>query len=286
MPVSTNYQTLEVEQHGELLVIKQNRPDKLNCRNSQMYVELMAALATASSDASVALVVLTGVGKFFSAGMDFANDPAIAYTVQSWDDATTVRIKENLPERQPDDVTTWLPVKFIEAFINFDKPLVGAVNGPAIGEGFTSLLHCDVIYCSETAYFWGPFARAGVAPEFCSTQLLEARLGKSLAAATMYLARRISAQEAKNVGFVVDILPASATFLTDVVELLQEGLALTGPPELRASTLSGFKHLANSNLAKQNLIAQCHAEFNLIRERAVSGETKAVQTYYQSELPS
>ena len=280
------YQTIAVERRDGVLILRQNRPDKLNCRNSQMYVEIMAALDLASHDDNVAAVVLTGTGKFFCAGMDFANDPEVAYTAQAWDDETTVRIKQALPERQSDDVTTWLPVKFIETFIEFDKPLIGAVNGPAIGEGFSSLLHCDVIYCTEATYFWAPFARAGVAPEFCSTLLLEARLGKSLAAATLYLARRISAQEAKNVGFVVDILPSSEDFLARVVALIEDGLALSGPPELRASTLTRFKHLVYPRQTKAALLAQCHAEFELIRDRAISGETNTVQSYYQSELPS
>lgn len=280
------YQTIEVERRDGVLILRQNRPDKLNCRNSQMYVEIMAALDLASHDDNVAVVVLTGTGNFFCAGMDFANDPEVAYTAQAWDDETTVRIKQALPKRQSDDVTTWLPVKFIETFIEFDKPLIGAVNGPAIGEGFSSLLHCDVIYCTEATYFWAPFARAGVAPEFCSTLLLEARLGKSLAAATLYLARRINAQEAQNVGFVVDILPSSEDFLTRVVALIQDGLALSGPPELRASTLTRFKQLVYPRQTKAALLAQCHAEFELIRDRAISGETNTVQSYYQSELPS
>lgn len=279
------YQTIKTDIKDGLFTLCQNRPDKLNARNSQMYVEIMAALKEASNNDEVAALVLTSSGKFFSAGMDFSNDTRIAYEVQTWDHPNTATIKTSLPKRDGQDVSTWLPVKFIESFINFDKPLIGAVNGPAIGEGFSSLLHCDLVYAARSAYFWAPFARAGVAPEFCATELLQARLGQSLAAATLYLARRITCEEAHNVGFVVDIIPDSEDFQNGVHSRLREGLQLAGPPDLRARTLQSFKQLAYSTDRRRELIDRCHREFELIGARARSGETARVQAYYREALP-
>ena len=67
-----------------------------------------------------------------------------------------------------------------DAWINFSKPLVIAVNGPAIGEGFTTLMMGDIIYSSDSAYFWSPFARFGVVPEITSTVTLPQRVGPAV----------------------------------------------------------------------------------------------------------
>jgi len=280
-----NYQTIECELSQGILVLRHAREDKLNARNSQMYVEIMAALQQASEDDQVMVVVLTGKGRFFSAGMDFKNEPRLAYDVLPTDSPRVQEIKRGLPRRDPDDVRTWPPVKFIESFINFDKPIIGAVNGPAIGEGFSSLLHCDVVYASETAYFWAPFARAGVAPEFCSSKLMAARLGETFANAALYLGRRISVEEAQAAGFVLEILPSGKQFEAQVISAVQEGLGTTGPDDVRGGTLRAYKALVNPESRRAELIRVCHQEFQLIRERALTGETQKVQAYYQQDLP-
>ena len=280
-----NYQTIETEKRDGVLVLRHNRPEKLNARNAQMYVEIMAALSIASEDDEVVAVVLTAVGKFFSAGMDFENEPRLAYEVQADDTVRTAEIKRALPKRDEEDVGTWLPVLFIESFIRFDKPLIGAVNGPAIGEGFSSLLHCDLVFANASAYFWAPFARAGVAPEFCSTILMPERLGRSLAAAAIYLGHRISAEQAKSAGFVLELFPAGENFESAVLARIKAGLALTGPPELRNKTLKRYKRLVYQDSDREKLLLQCRKEFELIREIGRSGDTEKVQAYYQKVLP-
>lgn len=280
-----NYQTIETEKRDGVLVLRHNRPEKLNARNAQMYVEIMAALSIASEDDEVVAVVLTAVGKFFSAGMDFENEPRLAYEVQADDTVRTAEIKRALPKRDEEDVGTWLPVLFIESFIRFDKPLIGAVNGPAIGEGFSSLLHCDLVFANASAYFWAPFARAGVAPEFCSTLLMPERLGRSLATAAIYLGHRISAEQAKSAGFVLELFPAGENFESAVLARIKAGLALTGPPELRNKTLKRYKRLVYQDSDREKLLLQCRKEFELIREIGRSGDTEKVQAYYQKVLP-
>lgn len=279
------YRDIEVEQIDEILVVRHNRPDKLNARTSQMYIELMAVLRDAREDPAVAVVLLTGKGRLFCAGMDFKNEPKLAYEPLPTDGDTVRAIKENLPSRDPDDVRTWPPVQFIESFIDFEKPLFAAVNGPAIGEGFSSLLHCDVVYAADSAYFWAPFARAGVAPEFCATYLLPKRLGTTLAHAALYLARKIGVEEAQQAGFVLDVFPAGDDFEDQVLTQIKQGLTLTGPPGLRAKTLSAYKGLIRHTSERELLKQVCREEFELIRERARSGDTQAVQQYYSKDLP-
>jgi enoyl-CoA hydratase/carnithine racemase len=290
MPISRSdqilsYQCIETERRDGILILRHAREQKLNARCTQMYMEIMAVLADASADDTVIAVMLTAKGKYFSAGMDFQDNPKLAYEILESDGASVASIKSNLPPRNADDVRTWPAVKFIESFINFDKPLIGAVNGPAIGEGFSSLLHCDLVYAADSAYFWAPFARAGVAPEFCSTQLMPARLGRSMASAAMFLGRRISALEAQAAGFVVEIMEAGEGFEDAVLTSLQQGLALAGPPELRRQTLQSYRRLVYPKSERTALLQQCYDEFELIRERAQTGVTKAVQQHYQAQLP-
>jgi peroxisomal 3,2-trans-enoyl-CoA isomerase len=279
------YQCIETELRDGVLLLRHDREEKLNARCTQMYMEIMAALEDASANDAVIAVLLTGKGRFFSAGMDFNDEPHLAFEVLPTDSPSVRRIKTALPERDPADVRTWPAVKFIEAFIHFDKPLIGAVNGPAIGEGFSSLLHCDLVYAADTAYFWAPFARAGVAPEFCSTRLMPRRLGPGLANAALYLGRRISVDEAKAAGFVLEILPFGEGFEDAVLSSLNQGLALAGPPEVRTATLRSYKRLVHTDTERRLLVEQCRAEFELIRKRALSGETRLVQQYYRAQLP-
>ena len=279
------YRHIETELRDGVLILRHAREDKLNARCTQMYMEIMAALNDASQDDAVVAVLLTAKGNYFSAGMDFQDEPRLAYEVLDSDGPGVAGVKAGLPVRDPDDVRTWPAVKFIEAFIDFDKLLIGAANGPAIGEGFSSLLHCDLVYAADSAYFWAPFARAGVAPEFGSTLLMPARLGRTLASAAMYFGRRISAQEAQAVGFELEVLPAGAAFEERVLERVQQGLALAGPPDTRASTISGYRHLVYGDADRDALRRRCHAEFELIRDRAASGVTAAVQQYYAELLP-
>lgn len=281
-----SYRDIEIERIGQVLVVRHNRAEKLNARTSQMYVELMAALNEASNDPEVVAVLLTGKGRFFSAGMDFNDDANFAYELLPSDGEAVRIIKASLPRRDPDDVRTWLPVLFIEAFIDFAKPLFAAVNGPAIGEGFSSLLHCDVIYASTSAYFWAPFARAGVVPEFCATYLMPQRLGTTLANAALYLGRKISVEQAKDAGFVLEVMPEGDGFESGVLQLIEQGLSLAGPPELRAKTLQSYKALLRNAASREHLRQVCYDEYMLIRVRAESGDTQITQVYYRKDLPN
>ncbi len=279
-----SYQTIDVVTDNGLCVVTQNRPEALNARNSQMYAEIIAAFQTAGDDDSVSALLLTSSGTTFSAGMDFKNEYQHAYTPLP-DDSDRVRAIKS--EFSSDDImgaVIGLARRFVGAFIEFDKPLIGAVNGPAIGEGFTSLLHCDLVYASNNAYFWAPFARAGAAPEFAATRLAPRRLGSSLANAMIYFARKVSAEEAKDAGFVLETFD-SDDLLQRVQADIQEGLALAGPPELRAQTLRSFRGLVYSDEEKADLLRQADREFALVRRRAESGEANLVREYYAGQLP-
>ena len=280
----TTYRTIDVAVRDGLCIVTQNRPERLNARNSQMYAEIIAALEAASADDAVAAVLLASRGRAFCAGMDFRNEHEHAYTALPGDSERVRRVKAQWSADDPIGAVVGLAGRFVAAFVEFDKPLFAAVQGGAIGEGFTSLLHCDVVYASPDAYFWAPFARAGVAPEFCSTVLAPRRLGATLAHAALYLALRISAEEARDAGFVLEIVAAD-DFAGAVEARVQEGLALAGPPELRGPTLRSYRALVRPEEERKALLAQADREFALVRARVDRGETERVRAYYAAHLP-
>jgi Delta3-Delta2-enoyl-CoA isomerase len=282
-----SYQTIETEIRDGVMVLRQNRPNVLNARNSLMYIEIMAALAEASDDQDVAAVMLTGRGRLFCAGMDMRSDFQTEHDVLPTDSKWLVHMKTNQPKHDNSDVRTWLATAFITSFVDFDKPIVGAVNGPAVGEGFTSLLHCDLIYATPSTYFWAPFGRAGVVPEFCSTLLMPKRLGVSLANAAICFGRRITVEEAHRAGFVLEVLPTTtgAEFEESVLAKISEGMALMGPPALRAATMKSFRDLVYPGSEKELLRDRCIVEMELLKGRLLRGDLGKVQQYYQSQLP-
>ncbi len=278
------YQTIEVETRDGLCFVTQNRPDRLNARNSQMYAEMIAAFEEANEDDAVSALVLTSTGDAFCSGMDFKNEYRQAYTVLPGDSERVAAVKSEFFADDALAAVVGLAKRFVQAFIKFEKPLVAAVNGAAVGEGFSSILHCDLIYTTPNAYFWAPFARAGAAPEFCATILAPRRLGPTVANAAIYFARKIDAHDARAAGFVLEILEDN-DFLTQVESRLQEGLALAGPPELRASTLKSFRALVYSAEERERLIAHADREFDLVQQRVALGETEQVRKYYAAQLP-
>ena len=135
---------VKIKRHGAVLAAILNRPDKKNALTGEMYEALSLALATASADASLAVVLFAGEGGVFTAGndiLDFATQAQAAGGV----------------EDSPGG-------KFIRALARFDKPLVAAVEGQAVGIGTTLCFHCDLVYAAPNARFLMPFVNLGLVP--------------------------------------------------------------------------------------------------------------------------
>ena len=177
-------------------LLRLNRPERLNAFDSPLYRSLAGALDAARADDTVKVVVLTGAGRAFSAGQDLDEMARLAAGEQ---------------------VDSGFPV-LLDALGAFDKPLVAAVNGPAVGIGFTLLPHCDLVLVSETARFRTPFAEMGVPPEAASSLLFPARMGWQRAAEVLFTSPWLSADEAVECGVALRAVPAD--------ELVPEALAL------------------------------------------------------------
>ena len=163
-----------------------DRPDKKNAITGAMYEALVANLRKAADDRAVRSVIITGAGSAFTAGNDLKDfgNPRFA---------------------QPDSPV----LTFMQTLAAYDKPVIAAVNGLAVGIGVTMLLHCDLVYVAETATFSMPFVNLGLVPEFASTLLLPAVAGRVRAAEKLLLGRPFLAAEAVVMGVANAVLPAA-----------------------------------------------------------------------------
>lgn len=181
-----------------------DRPEKKNAITGDMYDALVASLERAANDKSVRAVVITGAGTAFTAGndlKDFSNPRFI----------------------QPDSPV----LGFMQALAAFEKPVVVAVNGLAVGIGVTMLLHADLVYVADNASFSMPFTSLGLVPEFASTLLLPLVAGRVRAAEKLLLGRPFLAAEAVVMGLANAVLPA-AELLPHARKVAQAFVAL--PP--------------------------------------------------------
>lgn len=175
-----------VSRRGAACAIAFNRPQRRNAITAAMYEALAAAFGQADADPAVRVVLLHGQPEAFTAGNDLGD----------------------FMERPP--VAEDTPVfRFLRTMAAARKPVVAAVNGPAVGIGTTLLLHCDLVYAGEDARFQLPFVPLGVVPEFASSYLLPRFAGYHRAAELLLLGEPFGAAEALAAGIVTRVVPAA-----------------------------------------------------------------------------
>ncbi len=190
-----DYQTLKYEIDDGLLLLTLNRPDNLNAFTVQMADELVAACGRASVDDAVRVIVVTGAGKAFCAGMDLS----IGGNVFGLDESQAPSLQD-MHERL-DDPAIHRGVRdtggrVALAMFACRKPIVGAINGAAVGIGATMTLPMDFRIASEKARIGFVFGRLGITPEACSTWFLPRIVGLEQALEWMYSAAIFDAAEA------------------------------------------------------------------------------------------
>ncbi|CAE7282587.1 Eci2 [Symbiodinium pilosum] len=187
VPSTPIFRTVKYEVQDGVAIITRNRPDVLNAVNFQVHCDMIAAFEEAENDERVLCAVLIGAGRYFCSGADVTGKQA-KYDID--DPPRVQQIKAVLSKYDPYDANTWSDVNMYDAWINFSKPLVMAVNGPAIGEGFTTLMLGDIIYSAASAFFWTPFARFGVVPEITSSITLAQRVGPAVASEMVLFSKK------------------------------------------------------------------------------------------------
>jgi enoyl-CoA hydratase/carnithine racemase len=193
--------TLQIDDHNRVRTLTLNRPEALNAFNEALYDATAEALLAAAEDPEVAVVLLTGTGRGFSAGTDLAEMQA--------------RITD------PDFTEGKYGFRgLIDALSGFPKPLICAVNGVGVGIGATILGYADLAFMSSTARLKCPFTSLGVAPEAASSYLLPQLIGRQNAAWLLMSSEWVSAQEALAMGMVWKVCEPD--------ELLDEARKLSG----------------------------------------------------------
>ena len=185
-------------------IIAFNRPEKLNALTPDMLQSFFEHVDQAAVDPAVRVIVITGEGRGFSAGLDLS---VIGTGVSK---TTTLTPPEPVDKQWGDDIGPDLSRYFGKgwnALITSRKPTIAAVNGAAFGWGFILSLHCDIRFAGESALFNATFARLGVPAEKGIGWLLPRLIGIARAADLLYTARRFDGREAERLGLVNQCLP-------------------------------------------------------------------------------
>ncbi|HWX54014.1 MAG TPA: enoyl-CoA hydratase [Verrucomicrobiae bacterium] len=203
-----------------VMTVKMDRPEKKNALTRQMYMAMTAALHQAEADAAVRVIVITGTADCFTAGndlQDFANAA---------------------PGEAP------VALEYLKTLAAAKKPVIAAVTGVAIGIGTTMLLHCDLAYASTIARFQLPFVNLGLCPEAGSSLILPALAGHRRAAELLFFGEPFSAEAARALGIVNEIVPDHQ--LSAAVTAKAQQLAQKPPSALRATKALLKRHAAGA----------------------------------------
>jgi enoyl-CoA hydratase/carnithine racemase len=197
------------ERSGNILRIQLNRPAQRNAITSAMYITLADLLNDAAKDDQIRAVLWHGAGNSFCAGND---------------------IQDFL--KNPPPPSEGPQARLMAALVNFDKPIVVAVQGAAIGGGTTMLTHCDFVFAGESAKFQMPFVNLGLVSEFGSSYSVPARFGYLRAAELILLGSRFDAKRAAELGLVTRVVPDQELLATATETARQ--LAEKAPGALQA----------------------------------------------------
>ena len=186
-------------------VVTLNRPDRLNAMTLTMAGEVRAAMQQASDDGEVRVIVLTGAGRGFCAGADAAR-------LQGRVSGIAVEEENALPFTGAIEGGLDLPQAFAAKYAwiaTVPKPVIAAVNGPAVGVGMVLPMFADIRFASDTARFGTAFSKRGVVPEYGLGWLLPRLIQPSKAFDLLYTARLVDADEAIDMGLVDKVFPTN-----------------------------------------------------------------------------
>jgi 2-(1,2-epoxy-1,2-dihydrophenyl)acetyl-CoA isomerase len=247
-----------------LATIELNRPEALNAWNTALGDELNAAVLSVAADDAVRGVLVRGAGRAFSSGADLKD----------------LSGRETTPEGMPDlgKVLREVYHPIILGLREMPKPVVAAVNGPAVGIGLSLALACDLVVAAESAYFLLAFVNIGLVPDGGSSALVPARIGFTRAAELALLGERVDARTALQWGLINRVvadeeLPAAA-------EALARHLA-NGPTR----SYAGSKRQLNARVFA-GLAEQLELEAQIQQEMASSRDfVEGVTAFLQKRAP-
>jgi enoyl-CoA hydratase/carnithine racemase len=178
---------IEIAVQGAVQTVRLNRVEKKNALTGEMYKMLSEALKASDADDGIAVTVILGQSGIFCAGND---------------------VMDFLTASQGGSVLQGL--SFLETLAQREKPLIAAVDGPAVGIGTTLMLHCDLVFASPRAVFQTPFVDLGLVPEAASSLLGPMLMGHQRAFELLVMGEPFTANRAREAGFVNHVVPPEA----------------------------------------------------------------------------
>jgi len=239
-----------------------NRPDKLNAWTATMEKEVRTSLEEAERDDHVGIIVLTGAGRGFCAGADMSLLSSVAAQGLPGGERDALSQLGGTPlrrQRVPPDFQ-----RKYSYFLGIEKPILAAINGPAVGLGLVIALYCDVRLASDAARFSTTFAQRGLIAEYGMAWMLPRIVGLPNALDLLFSARQINAAEALRLGLVTQVF-AQENFLDKVNEYAVDLASRVSPRSLRVIKRqvyrAMFQSLAESfDLAVEEMVASLRSE--------------------------
>ncbi len=247
-----SFATIETERDGRVLIIRFNRPEKMNAYIAQMGAEVAQVLRDGNADPAVGACVGTGNGRAVCAGADMSS-----FEASQTSGSSNGERGEEL-NNEPFDPT----------YLASSKPIIGAINGAAVGMGLTWPLLFDVLVASTKARFSMRFAALGLTPELGSTWILPKMIGVQRAREMMLTGKIYSAAEAEEFGLVhrvvphEDLLPEAVTLAAEIAEnpaptlrtikeMIWTDLVGTDFPQMWKTSTENFRASLQSDEAKE-----------------------------------
>jgi enoyl-CoA hydratase/carnithine racemase len=244
---------VKISEANGVMEIVWNRPDKKNALSNAMYRAATAALARAVEDKSIRVVLLASEGDSFTSGNDLADFAAASMGGEA-------------PAAHG----------FIEAIIQFPKPIVAAVPGLAVGVGTTMLLHCDLVFVANDAKLTTPFVNLALVPEAASSMLMPARIGHARSFAMFALGDGITGTQAAQLGLANAALPKD-----EVIPAAREAAAKLALRPMGA--VMAAKKLMRDG---EKILAQSRTESAIFGERLRSAEAmEAFAAFREKRAP-
>ena len=257
------YETINLYRRGPGATLELNRPERMNAWSNQFSLDLLTVLREVSDDRAIRAVVITGAGRAFSTGADLKEAAEQA-------------------EDGPIDVYRVLTERYhpiIRSIRRMPKPVVAAVNGPAVGIGLSLALACDLVAAAESAYFMLAFVNIGLVPDGGSSLFVPSRVGFARAAELALLGERLDARTALDWGLVNRVWPDD-TFASETAALLDR--LASGATK----SYAGTKQLLNRWLYEQ-MEDQFEFEAQTQREIAGSGDfAEGIKAFAEKRAPT
>tara|TARA_B110000977_G_scaffold115710_1_gene149505 strand:- start:356 stop:1231 length:876 start_codon:yes stop_codon:yes gene_type:complete len=226
------YKTIDYTTQDSILTLTLSRPDHMNAFTTKMSHELIDAFSRASDDDAVGAIVITGAGKAFCAGMDL-NSAGNVFGLNESLNPTLQDMRERSHETEIEDGVRDSGGRVVLAMYDCKKPIIGAINGAAVGIGATMACAMDIRLASEKARVGFVFNKIGITPEACSSWFLPRLVGMQTALEWCYTAEILSAETLLKERFVKavyapeDLLNEAYALAARMVNFSQVSMALT-----------------------------------------------------------